>query len=332
MDTNLILQTEDLRTHFLLPGKHIAKAVDGVSFEIKRGETVALVGESGCGKSVTALSLMQLLPRNAVHPTGKIFFLGKDLLKTSYQERCEIRGNRISMIFQEPGTSLNPVFTVGNQVGEVLRKHQKFSRASARERVIEMFREVGIPSPESRYRAFPHELSGGMKQRVMIAMALACNPDLLVADEPTTALDVTIQAQILQLIRSVQQERQMAVLMITHNLRVVNQVADRVLVMYAGKIVEVADRLALFQNPKHPYTQALLASIPGREARGQRLSEIPGRVPPATDFPDHCRFADRCSQCFEACRTRDPALREVGAGAMVACLLYGEGPSNDEVR
>jgi oligopeptide/dipeptide ABC transporter ATP-binding protein len=221
---------------------------------------------------------------------------------------------------------------VGNQVGEVLRKHQEFSRASARERVTEMFREVGIPSPETRYRAFPHELSGGMKQRVMIAMALACNPDLLVADEPTTALDVTIQAQILQLIRSVQQERQMAVLMITHNLRVVNQVADRVLVMYAGKIVEVADRLALFQNPKHPYTQALLASIPGREARGQGLSEIPGRVPPATDFPDHCRFADRCPQCFEACRTRDPALREVGAGAMVACLLYGEGPSNDEVR
>lgn len=329
MDKEVILQVKDLRTYFLLPNKLVAKAVDGISFEVNRGETLALVGESGCGKSVTALSLMQLLPRNAIHPSGEILFMGKDILDMSYRERCAIRGRQISMIFQEPGTSLNPVFTVGDQVAEVLRKHQRLSPALAHQKVIEMFKEVGIPSPESRYRAFPHELSGGMKQRVMIAMALACNPVLLIADEPTTAVDVTIQAQILQLIRRAQEERRMAVLIITHNLRVVNQIADRVMVMYAGRIVEMASRVELFKNAKHPYTQALLASIPGRERRGKGLSEIPGRVPPATDFPDHCRFSDRCSRCFEECRKQDPALIKVGTGLpgpysdhKVACLLY----------
>jgi len=216
------------------------------------------------------------------------------------------------------------VFTVGYQVAEALRLHQQLNRADARARVIEMFGEVGIPNPAERYAAFPHELSGGMKQRVMIAMALACRPDLLIADEPTTALDVTIQAQILKLIQDLQRERQMAVLMITHNLRVVNQVADRVIVMYAGKMVEKAERRALFKNPQHPYTRKLLRSIPGEEVRGQPLEEIPGRVPPATEFPSHCRFADRCEKCFDACRESDPPLVEVGPGHEAACLLFKE--------
>jgi oligopeptide/dipeptide ABC transporter ATP-binding protein len=302
----------------------VARAVDGVSFDIKRGESVALVGESGCGKSVTAFSIMQLLPRSAIHPSGSILFEGQDVLKMTVDERREMRGNQASMIFQEPGTSLNPVFTVGYQVAEALRLHQQLNRADARARVIEMFGEVGIPNPAERYAAFPHELSGGMKQRVMIAMALACRPDLLIADEPTTALDVTIQAQILKLIQDLQRERQMAVLMITHNLRVVNQVADRVIVMYAGKMVEKAERTTLFKNPQHPYTRKLLRSIPGEEVRGQPLEEIPGRVPPATEFPSHCRFADRCEKCFDACRESDPPLVEVGPDHEAACMLFKE--------
>lgn len=321
-----MLEIKDLRTHFLLPGGRLARAVDGVSFRIQRGETVCLVGESGCGKSVTAFSVMQLLPRNAVHPTGEILYEGEDILKMSVDKRRDVRGNEISMIFQEPGTSLNPVFTVGRQVSEALEIHQGMNRHDAERKVSELFGEVGIPNPEARCHAFPHQLSGGMKQRVMIAMALACNPEFLIADEPTTALDVTIQAQILKLIQNLQEERNMAVLLITHNLRVVNQVADRVMVMYAGRIVEQAERRTLFSNPKHPYTQLLLKAIPGAQMRGSKLEEIEGRVPPATAFPDHCRFADRCSSCFEPCRTTDPALFEVGADHEAACLLY-EGNS-----
>jgi peptide/nickel transport system ATP-binding protein len=320
----MLLQIENLRTHFILPRGRAARAVDGVSLEIARGETVCLVGESGCGKSVTAFSVMQLLPRNAVHPTGRILFEGEDILAMPVDQRREMRGNQASMIFQEPGTSLNPVFTVGRQVAEALQLHQRLDRQAARDRVVEMFGEVGIPNPAERFRAFPHELSGGMKQRVMIAMALACRPALLIADEPTTALDVTIQAQILKLIRRLQQSHNMAMLMITHNLRVVNQVADRVLVMYAGRIVESADRHTLFTNPKHPYTRRLLEAIPGESLRGKPLAEIPGRVPPATAFPDHCRFADRCDQCMDACRQQDPALRPVGKDHQAACLLYPE--------
>lgn len=321
----MLLRVENLRTHFRLPGGRAARAVDGVSFGVNKGETVCLVGESGCGKSVTAFSVMQLLPRNAVHPSGQILFQGEDILSLPVERRREIRGNQISMIFQEPGTSLNPVYTAGWQVAEALRFHEGLSRSDAEIRTIEMFDEVGIPNPESRFRAYPHELSGGMKQRVMIAMALACKPDLLIADEPTTALDVTIQAQILKLIRTLQASQDMAVLLITHNLRVVNQVADRVLVMYAGRIVESADRRTLFTNPQHPYTRRLLEAIPGESVRGRPLEEIPGRVPPATAFPEHCRFADRCSDCMPQCREQDPSLRRVGEDHQVACFLYPEG-------
>ena len=320
--SEVILDIKDLRTHFSVSGKQIAKAVDGISFRVHKGETVALVGESGCGKSVSAFSVMQLLPRNALHPAGEIFFKGRDVLKMSVDERRALRGNQMSIIFQEPGTSLNPVFKTGAQVAEVLRLHEGMNKSRAREETINIFGQVGIPNPEARYDAYPHEMSGGMKQRVMIAMALACKPDLLIADEPTTALDVTIQAQILKLIQDLQRERQMAVLMITHNLRVVNQVADRVMVMYAGKIVEKADRLDLFRDPQHPYTKLLLKSIPGEEARGKPLEEIPGRVPPATAFPDTCRFADRCPSCFESCRTSEPPLLEVSDRHSAACLLF----------
>jgi oligopeptide/dipeptide ABC transporter ATP-binding protein len=320
--SEIILEVKNLRTHFKVAGNRVAKAVDGISYHVHKGETVALVGESGCGKSVSAFSVMQLLPRNAIHPTGEILFKGMDILKMDVDERRALRGNQMSIIFQEPGTSLNPVFKTGAQVAEVLRLHEGMNKAQAREETIKIFGQVGIPNPSARYDAYPHEMSGGMKQRVMIAMALACKPDLLIADEPTTALDVTIQAQILQLIRDLQRERNMAVLMITHNLRVVNQVADRVMVMYAGKIVEKADRLDLFKNPQHPYTKLLLKSIPGEEARGKPLEEIPGRVPPATAFPDHCRFADRCPNCFEPCRETEPLLLDVADRHAAACHLF----------
>ena len=316
----MLLSVRDLRCYIHLNDGRIAKAVDGVSFDVDRNESVALVGESGCGKSVTAYSMLQLLPRNARHPGGQILFDGQDILAMPVHERRALRGNRASIIFQEPGTTLNPVFTVGNQVAEVLRHHRGMTAAAARQRVIELFGEVGIPSPEARFSTYPHEMSGGMKQRVVIAMALACEPELLIADEPTTALDVTIQAQVLQLIRSLQQARQMAVLMITHNLRVVNQTADRILVMYAGKIVESAPRRTLFGDPKHPYTQLLLKAIPGTVPRGERLEEIPGRVPPATEFPDFCRFADRCPFCFDTCRAGHPPLCDVGPDHQAACF------------
>ena len=320
-----ILQVRDLRTHFRLPHGALARAVDGVSFDLHPGETVALVGESGCGKSVTAFSVMQLLPRNAVHPTGEILFKGRDILKMTVDERRAMRGNQVGMIFQEPGTSLNPVYTAGRQVSEAMEIHQGASRSRSRKAVIDMFGEVGIPNPAARYDAYPHELSGGMKQRVMIAMALACQPELLIADEPTTALDVTIQAQILKLIRTLQEERKMAVLMITHNLRVVNQVADRVLVMYAGRLAEAAERRTLFTAPFHPYTRDLLRAIPGVNRRGEPLAEIEGRVPAATQFPDYCRFADRCGSCFERCRTGMPELEPVGAEHDAACYLDRTG-------
>ena len=320
----MLLSVENLRTHFKVGGGKMAKAVDGVSFHLNAGETLCVVGESGCGKSVTAFSIMQLLPRNAIHPSGKIIFDGRDILSMSVKERRQLRGNRMAMIFQEPGTSLNPVFRTGPQVAEGLRIHRSMNKAEAEKEVIRLFGEVGIPHPEARYRAYPFEMSGGMKQRVMIAMALACKPELLVADEPTTALDVTIQAQILQLIQDLQKERNMAVLMITHNLRVVNQVADRVMVMYAGRAVETAGREELFTHPQHPYTQQLLQAIPGSELRGGKLAEIPGRVPPATDFPSHCRFADRCESRMDKCRHGDPGLAELAPGHHTACFLHSD--------
>lgn len=319
-----MLSIRHLHTHFQLAEGQVARAVDDVSLDIERGETVCLVGESGCGKSVTAFSILQLLPRNAIHPAGRILFHGEDILAMPVEQRQHLRGNRISMIFQEPGSSLNPVLTAGRQVAEALTLHQGLSAAEARGRVVDMFREVGIPHPDARFGAFPHELSGGMKQRVMIAMALACRPELLIADEPTTALDVTIQAQILNLIRRLQQDHHMAVLLITHNLRVVNQIADRVLVMYAGQIVEEGDRHTLFARPRHPYTRRLLQAIPGRAGRSERLAEIPGRVPPATAFPAFCRFADRCPHCLPRCREGRPPLIEVGPAHRAACIRWDE--------
>jgi len=320
----MILEVKNLKTHFPLPNGQVAKAVDGVSFGVNPGETVCIVGESGCGKSVTSFSLMQLLPRYAQHPAGEILFKGQDILKMSVNEKRKLRGGKVAMIFQEPGSALNPVYRVGAQVAEVLKIHEKLNKKDAKARTIELFREVGIPHPEERYSAWPHELSGGMKQRVMIAMALACKPELLIADEPTTALDVTVQAQILKLMQKLQKEHNMAILMITHNLRVVNQIADRVIVMYAGRVVETAERRTLFTNPKHPYTKALLEAIPGSELRGHKLTEIPGRVPPATAFPEYCRFADRCASCFDACRSEDPQLLQAEPDHHAACLLYKE--------
>ncbi len=320
-----ILEVKNLHTSFKLPKKD-AHPVGGVTFSIKRGETVCIVGESGCGKSVTSFSIMQLLPRNAYHTEGEVLFHGEDVLKMPVTKRRQLRGSKIAMIFQEPGTSLNPVFKVGRQVDEVLRLHEKCSKKDAKKRTIALFDEVGIPNPSERYHCYPHQLSGGMKQRVMIAMALACEPELLIADEPTTALDVTIQAQILKLIKKLQERHNMAVLMITHNLRVVNQVADRVLVMYAGKVVETATRRELFATPKHPYTKKLLQAIPGQEQRGSRLVEILGRVPGATEFPDHCRFYDRCTNSKPSCQSINPTLKSIMPGSehCVACPVVLE--------
>ncbi|MCH2205414.1 MAG: ABC transporter ATP-binding protein [Lentisphaerales bacterium] len=315
----MLLKVKNLQTHFPTANGKVAKAVDGVSFEVNKGETVCIVGESGCGKSATAFSIMQLLPRYARHPEGEILFQGKDMLKASVNEKRDIRGSKMAMIFQEPGAALNPVFKVGPQVAETLQIHQKSSKKEARLKTIELFASVGIPHPEERYRAWPHELSGGMKQRIMIAMALACKPQLLIADEPTTALDVTIQAQILKLMLDLKEKNNMSILMITHDLGVVNQVADKVIVMYAGKVVECADRKTLFENPQHPYTKALLKAIPRSEFKGQQLNEIPGRVPPATDFPKHCRYFDRCESKFTPCNGPESPLVSVGKRHFAAC-------------
>ena len=322
--SNCMLEVKNLRTHFPLPNGQVARAVDGVSFHVNPKETVCIVGESGCGKSVTAFSLMQLLPRYAKHPSGEMIFKGEDILKMNIKEKRQLRGGKMAMIFQEPGSALNPVIRVGKQVSEAIRTHKKVSKAEARKNTIELFNQVGIPNPEARYEAWPHELSGGMKQRVMIAMALACKPALLVADEPTTALDVTVQAQILKLMKQLQNEFNMAILMITHNLRVVNQVADRVIVMYAGRVVETAERKELFTNPQHPYTIALLEAIPGSEQRGKKLTEIPGRVPPATDFPEGCRFGPRSGyKHLEESYTNRPEMKEVSPGHFIEwCPCY----------
>jgi oligopeptide/dipeptide ABC transporter ATP-binding protein len=319
-----ILEVKNLRTHFPISGGRVARAVDGVSFDVNKGESVCIVGESGCGKSVTAFSILQLLPRKAFHPSGEILFRNKNILSMTVQEKRSLRGRKVAMIFQEPGTALNPVFRVGPQVAEIIRIHEKVSKLEARIRTVELFRRVGIPLPDVRFEAWPHELSGGMKQRVMIAMALACKPELLIADEPTTALDVTIQAQILKLMLELRKENNMSILMITHNLRVVNQMADRVVVMYGGKVVETATREELFSNPSHPYTRSLLRAIPAVGLRGKELTEIPGRVPPATDFPDFCRFSARCSDCFAECKEKEPPLLTISPQHQAACFLHKE--------
>jgi oligopeptide/dipeptide ABC transporter ATP-binding protein len=322
-EDNFLLKIRNLHTYFF-SDEGVAKAVDGVDLEVEEGETLGIVGESGCGKSVTALSILRLIPDPPGKVVeGKILFDGVDLLALSDAEMRAIRGRSISMIFQEPMTSLNPVFQIGDQIAEVLELHEGMSRRNAWDRSVEMLRMVGIPAPERRVREYPHQLSGGMRQRAMIAMSLACNPRLMIADEPTTALDVTIQAQILELMNRLQQKRGMSIILITHNLGVIAETARRVAVMYAGRIVEYTDVLSIFGRPKHPYTQGLLESVPrmGAEVRKEKLNAIPGVVPSLLELPAGCKFSNRCKYVFEKCGV-EPPLIEADAGQLVRCWLY----------
>ncbi|HKI99369.1 MAG TPA: ABC transporter ATP-binding protein [bacterium] len=331
-----ILQLNDLKTYFY-SRDGVVRAVDGVSYYLNHGETLGVVGESGCGKSVTALSILRLIPDPPGRiVAGEILFEGQDLLKRSESEMQDIRGNEISMIFQEPMTSLNPVLTVGHQISEAITLHQGLSRREALEKAVEMLRLVHIPEAQRRVHEYPHQLSGGMRQRVMIAMALSCNPKVLVADEPTTALDVTIQAQILDLMLELQEKLGTAIIMITHDLGVIAEVAKRVVVMYAGKKVEEAQVEDLFEMPSHPYTKGLLGSIPRMDAiRGEsqgreRLQEIKGMVPSLHHLPSGCLFEPRCPHATDQCRTAYPPLEDIRPGHLVACWhaekLLGEGP------
>jgi oligopeptide/dipeptide ABC transporter ATP-binding protein len=318
-DAPALLQIRDLHVEFETDAGMVP-AVRGVDLEVRAGETVALVGESGCGKSVTALSVMRLMSGRV--SAGQIRFAGQDLAALSDVEMRRVRGAQIGMIFQEPMTSLNPVFRIGQQIEEVLVLHQHLNAAAARSQALELLRRVGIPSPETRIDQYPHELSGGMKQRVMIAIAIACRPQLLIADEPTTALDVTIQAQIMALLKSLQQELGMAVLLITHDLGVVAHAAERVNVMYAGKIVEHGSVRDIFKRPAHPYTQALLAALPHPLAPAKRLEAIPGRVPAPGMLPAGCAFCARCKHAFEPCSTELPPLLDVAPPHVAACWLH----------
>ena len=315
-----LLEIRDLQTSFFTSDGEV-RAVDGVTFSIEAGKTMGLVGESGCGKSVTALSVIQLLTKGTGRIVGgEILYEGQNIAAFSEERMRSIRGNDISMIFQEPMTSLNPVFSVGEQIAEAVRIHQKLNRREARNRAIEMLRLVKIAEPEKRLNDYPHQMSGGMRQRVMIAMALSCNPKLLIADEATTALDVTIQAQILELISELQEQLGMAVLMITHDLGVVAEQADEVAVMYAGKIVEHAAPETIFANPKHPYTVGLMKSIPGMGTPGRKLDTIPGVVPSPLNWPTGCRFRTRCKDAGDICAGTPPELIEIEPGHSVACL------------
>ena len=323
MDNNL-LDIQNLRTYFDVHG-YVAKAVDNISLTIGKGKTLGLVGESGCGKSVTAHSIIQLIPQPPGRIVGgKILFEGQNILEYSEAQMRKIRGNRISMVFQEPMTSLNPVFSVGNQVGEVIRLHQKLSRKDTRDRVIKMFQLVGISEPEKRLSNYPHQMSGGMRQRVMIAMALACTPRLMIADEPTTALDVTIQAQILDLMNKLKDETGAAILFITHDLGVIAEMAQFVVVMYAGKVMEYTDVKTIFSNPKHPYTVGLLESIMvlGRKTGGGQLKTIKGTVPSLLNLPEGCLFSDRCPDVFDNCHKVKPEMYQVGGNHTARCLKY----------
>ncbi|HEX5136036.1 MAG TPA: ABC transporter ATP-binding protein [Planctomycetota bacterium] len=325
-----LLEIIDLKTYFHTD-EGVVKSVDGVSYDLRPGETVGVVGESGCGKSVTALSVMRLIPMPPGRiEGGQILFDGEDLVRVPESRMRQVRGGKIGMIFQEPMTSLNPVFTVGDQIEEAVRLHLKLSAADARARAIEMLAKVGIPSPDQRVDEYPHQLSGGMRQRVMIAMALSCNPKLLIADEPTTALDVTIQAQILDLIRQLQSELGMSMLMITHDLGVIAETAHRVVVMYASKIAEKADVKELFARPLHPYTQGLFRSIPSLAGGHGRLQTIEGTVPNPLEFPVGCKFNNRCPFAQQHCVDKEPPLKEISKGHFAACwLLDPSGPMYD---
>ena len=328
-----LLEVLNLKTQFQTR-EGLVRAVDDVSFYLDRGELLGLVGESGCGKSMTALSIMRLVGSPGKIVNGEILFEGRDLLKFSNAEMRHVRGNDIAMIFQDPMTSLNPVFTVGEQIAEALRLHRGLSRTDARTAAVEAMREVAIPDPELRVSDYPHQLSGGMRQRVMIAMALACDPKLLIADEPTTALDVTIQAQILELLNNLRTTRELAVLLITHDLGVVAEVADRVAVMYTGKIVEESPVDELFARPKHPYTEGLLRSVPKLTARDvvkqQRLQTIEGMVPRPSALPAGCHFEPRCPYAMPRCREGEIPLYPAGDGVVVRCVLFD--PANPVTR
>ncbi len=319
----MLLEVKNLETEFRVKRGQV-KAVNGVSFEVEKGEILAVVGESGSGKSVTSLSIMGLIRDPGKIVGGQILFNGEDLLKKNTREMEQIRGDRISMIFQEPMTSLNPVYRIKDQIMENILTHEKVSKEEALKRSIEMLDLVSIPAPERRAYDYPHQMSGGMRQRVMIAMALSCHPELLIADEPTTALDVTIQAQILDLINRLRKKLGMAVLLITHDLGVVAETADRVVVMYCGRVVEQAKVLDLFTDPKHPYTRGLLDSIPKLDEDRKRLYMIKGIVPDPTHLPKGCAFADRCDHCMEKCREHMPALVDQGNGRKVRCFLESD--------
>jgi len=321
---NPLLEVRSLTTQFFTEDG-VVRAVEDVNFEIHPGEILSLVGESGCGKSVTGLSLLRLIP---IPPgkimSGELLFEGRDLLGLEEREMERVRGNDISMIFQEPMTSLNPVFTIGNQIMEALQLHQNLDKKEARRRAIEMLDRVKIPSPEVRIDSYPHQLSGGMRQRAMIAMALSCQPKLLIADEPTTALDVTIQAQVLRLLKEIQGEMGMAVMLITHDLGVVSEIADRVAVMYAGRIVESGPIEAIFGEMRHPYTRGLLESIPQLEEKKQRLNAIPGQVPNPMDLPTGCKFHPRCHLMIDDCKREEPPLFQVNGNHFSRCLRWKE--------
>lgn len=319
-DNKYLLKVEDLRTHFFTHDG-VVPAVDGVSFNVKPGETLCVVGESGCGKSVTAMSILQLIPMPPGRfVSGSIIYGGEDLTKYNKKQMMKIRGKEIAMIFQEPMTSLNPVFTIGNQITEAIRKHNKVSREEAKTKAINILEKVGIPSPKQRFKEYPHQLSGGMKQRAMIAMALSCNPKLLIADEPTTALDVTIQAQILDIMKRLKENTDAAIIFITHDLGVVADMADRVIVMYAGKIVERGSRGDIFNDPKHPYTKGLIKSVPKLQGpRKVDLHVIEGAVPSMYDLPMGCKFHPRCEYSTDICMKKEPAYIELGKDRGVAC-------------
>jgi peptide/nickel transport system ATP-binding protein len=317
--TETVLRITDLHVTFFTKLGPLS-AVDGISYAVKKGKTLGLVGESGCGKSVTSFAIIGLLDPPGRVTGGQILFHGEDLSRYPEAELERIRGNRIAMIFQEPMTALNPVFTIGFQIDEQILRHDNVSKAEARHRSIEMLTVVGIPSPEKRYASYPHQLSGGMRQRAMIAMALSCNPELLIADEPTTAIDVTIQSQILELMQSLQDQYHMAVQFITHDLGVISEIADDVVVMYAGKVCEIADADTVFRSPKHPYTYGLIESIPRRGRRVKTLYSIPGTVVSLLDIPQGCRFQNRCPNALAVCREQEPPLETLEPGHTVACF------------
>jgi peptide/nickel transport system ATP-binding protein len=320
---DILLDMQNLKTYFHTENG-VVPSVEGVSFKINSGETLAIVGESGSGKSVTALSIMGLIDYPGKIEGGSILFEGKDLTKSTKREMRKLRGNEMAMIFQEPLTSLNPVFTVGNQIGEAIKLHQNLAKEGSKQKAIEMLKKVGIPRAEKVYSSYPHSLSGGMRQRVMIAMALSCNPKLLIADEPTTALDVTIQAQILKLMKDLTHEFNTAIMLITHDLGVVGEMADRVIVMYAGQVVEEADVFTLFRDPKHPYTQGLLNSTPKIHEFKDELESIEGTVPTPLEMPKGCRFHPRCPHANQKCILKTPQLKELETGNKVRCWLHDD--------